>query len=159
MLDRLRERGWNDQEIADLQERFSPRHEGFFLLFVLMLLLLFAIFGVPYVYALLGHLLTDNLFYTLLVIVGVPLGAVFGVLLVDMYRLNRNHHTALLISVPLVCTGAAGWAMTAAAASAPAGAYSHNALIAALVYAVSFIAPYAFLVRQEWNSRIAFGNS
>lgn len=159
MLDRLRERGWGQEEIDHLTKHFSPRHEGFFLLLILSGLLLFALFGVPYAYAFLGHVLTDQLFYLLLVVVGAPLGAVFGVLLVDMYRLTHRHHTFLLVAIPAVCVGATAWSIASVSAAAPSGAFTHNALIGGLVYAVSFIAPYAFLVKQEWNSRIAYGNS
>ena len=158
MLDRLRKRGWSEEELADLDKRYTPRREGVFLMVVFLSLLLFAVTGVPYAYAVIGHLLVDQVFYLLLVVVGTPLGAVFGILLVDMYRFSRNHHLALLLFTPLLCVGATYVSIAYAAANAPVGAFTHNALIGALVYAVSFIAPYAFLVMQEWNSKIVFGN-
>lgn len=159
MFDRLRKKGWNDDELTRLKGVFSPRGEGIFLLIIFFLLLAFANIGVPYAYAVIGHLLIDDLFYLLLIVVGAPLGAVFGVLLVDMYRLNHQHHIVLLVCIPLVSAFSTFWAISVVSASAPSGAYTHNALIGALIYAIAFIAPYAFLVIQEWNSRIAFGNS
>ena len=159
MFDRLRERGWSEEELAELESKFSARQEGGFLLFVFFLLLAFAVVGVPYAYAVLGHLLADALFYLLLVVVAAPLGAVFGVLLVDMYRLSHKHHVWLLVTLPLVCVLSMYLAVSYTAVSAPQGAFTHNALISALIYGFSFIAPYAFLIKQEWNSRIAFGNS
>lgn len=159
MIDRLRERGWDEDELEHFQRVFSPRKEGRFLLVIFFLLLAFATMGVPYAYAVIGHLLSDDLFYLLLILIGAPLGAVFGVLLVDMYRLSHQHHVALLVSIPLACGVFTYWAISFVTSVAPVGAVSHNALIGALIYAVSFSAPYAFLVIQEWNSRIAFGSS
>lgn len=159
MIDRLREKGWQEEELSELQNVFTPRREGIFLLVIFFALLAFATIGVPYAYAVLGNLLIDDLFYLLLIVVGAPLGATFGLLLVDMYRLNHQHHVALLVAIPLVSALATYWAISVVGATAPSGAHTHNALIGALIYAISFIAPYAFLVKQEWNSRIAFGNS
>lgn len=159
MIDRLRERGWDEQEIEHFQRVFEPRKEGVFLLVVFFCLLAFATVGVPYAYAVIGHLLSADLFYLLLILVGAPLGAVFGVLLVDMYRLTHQHHVALLASIPLSCGVFTYWSISFVNSMAPVDAISHNALIGALIYAVSFSAPYAFLVIQEWNSRIAFGSS
>ncbi len=152
-FENLRTKGWTDAEITHLQQHFHPQAENRTVVAFALILLLAAAVGVPFLYGLFGGVMTESIFWTVLLIIGVPLGAVFGVLLVDIDRLTRQHHILLLVAVP-VAAAIGGAALIAQAEATVPGLAPHNALIGGLVYATAFIAPYAILVKREWNSRI-----
>lgn len=149
MILRLRERGWSDDEIAHLRQHFVPSKESRLFVALMTVLLAAAVVLIPYGYLLLGVYIPFAILNAVLIVVGLPLGAAFALLLIDLDRLDRAHHLTLLVLLPLLMVLTLILLFSRFAAIS-----SSNALIGGVLYAVSFSAPYAFLIRQEWNSRI-----
>jgi hypothetical protein len=143
----LKKKGWSDDELIHLEKHFSPKQEGKFLIFILLLLLGFAVIGVPYAYALLSQIIPSALLYTVLLLVGAGLGAVFGVLLTDIDRLQHHHHLVLVTITPILSITSLIVSMNLVTT----GLFAHNVYIASLIYAFGFVVPYAILITHRWN--------
>jgi MFS family permease len=154
MRNRLKESGWTEDEIGFLNDRYPRSGERKSVILAAMLLLLVALFAVPYSYGLAGAIFTSNTFFLTLALIGLALGSMFGLLLVDLDRLEKKHHVGLLVAIPLLSTVAGLQLFSIAQATAPFGVSTHNAIIAAFVYVGSFTLPYALLVIREWNFRL-----
>ncbi len=160
MRERLIAKGWSEDEINHLKKHFNPEKESHLIVGSIIVMLIIASIAIPYGYVLLGTMLAESLsevsvssfnalFHIVLVVIGLPLGSAFGIFLVDLDRLEKMHHVILLLSVPLFI---AGVSFFISRLISEAGI--QNAIIGAVLYAVSFITPYAYIVRREWNSRV-----
>lgn len=159
MYQKLRERGWSENELAHLKQNFWIKEEhSLFAVAGLVLMAIAAIF-VPFAYGVIGRILTEGVFWVSLIFLGIPLGSMFGLLLIDLDRLEKHHHVNIIWMATLVILVSVWAALNYLNATAPAGAFTHNALIGAIVYAVSFIVPYAALTVKEWNYRIGSSNT
>ncbi len=158
MIDKLRSQGWSEQELIHLQRHYSPVKESAFLLILVIFLLFFSAFVISYAYALLSLLLRPELFYAVIALTGISLGAVFGVLLVDIDRLDRYHHIILLISIPLISGFGMYLAFLDIHSSLIPGSFIHDAVKSSLIYSFSFLLPYMFWVIYQWNLKIVYSN-
>lgn len=143
----LKEKGWTQEELLHLDKHFSPKQEGKLVVGLLLLLLVFAVIGVPYAYALLAQIIPSALLYTVLLLVGSGLGGVFGVLLTDLDRLQHHHHLVLVFLTPVLATVSLFVSMQ----SLSSGIFAHNVYIASVIYAIGFVIPYAILIKHRWN--------
>lgn len=119
--------------------------EAPWLLTVALLSALFALLVVPFLYGFLGVAFGPWALYAPLLLLGLTLGSVMGVLLVDLDRLQRRHHVRLLLFAPLVALAGA----TLLWLGLPEA--GRDTFIAAALYAIAFVIPYTFLVIHEWN--------
>lgn len=159
MYDHLEKRGWSKEELDHLKKNFWIKEEKILLSVLGIALLLATIIGVPFAYGFLGQILPEALFQIMIFMIGLPLGWMFGVFLVDFDRLSHKHHILLIIWTPIIAIAAAMFAFIQINTMTLPGGYTHNALIGALVYAISFMIPYGYLVKHEWNSRIGSSNT
>lgn len=144
---RLREKGWSEEEIQHLNQHYSPKKEATVITIFSLLMLLFALIAVPYAYAILSQIIPSALLYTVLLFVASGLGAVFGMLLIDVDRLLHHHHIALAIIIPLISVTS----MFVSMKNLYFGVFSHNAYIASTIYAIGFVIPYLVMIRHRWN--------
>ncbi|MFT4250562.1 MAG: hypothetical protein ACMXYD_04330 [Candidatus Woesearchaeota archaeon] len=144
MRSRLAARGWSEDELEHLDNNFSFRSVDSVLIVLLLLLLVFAVVAVPYTYVLLAQVIPSSLLYASLLLVSSALGVMFALLLSDIDLVTRKHHTALMFSIPVACV----LAFVASFSFVTTGLFEHNVYIAAVLYAVGFVASYAAIVKK-----------
>ena len=154
MLEWAARRGWEPHEIEHLKQHYKPSSESRMLTIGALLMMALAALIVPYTYGRIGMFLTEALFHVTLMLITIPVGGLFGILLSDLNRLDKRHHTVLLFAVPTLAFISGMVLFNHSNSLAVSGQYLHNAFIAAFIYAASFTIPYAFVIYHQWNSRI-----
>lgn len=153
--DKLRQRGWSDKEIADahaiLERAEAKKHPGYKFLekAVFWGLLFFSFVGIILVALLVTPLLLllpDLLTALVLLVLGLSLGALFALAVLDIEWLEQKHHV-LTVVLLLLFAFAALW-FTSLRVGSLTGEVHKPFLLGAL-FALAFVTPRLFFFIKE----------
>ncbi len=164
--ERLEQKGWTDDEIdkalsilKEAEERSHPRINLLNKSVYWFALVLMIIGTIAFSLMILPLLMTVNnaVLYFILVIFGFTFGMMMSVLVRDIESLEKFHHMMVFSVVPVV--GIVNFLIVVSLANnnfvADTFQVHHSPLLLALLYLVSFITPYFFMVfKKKWTSSI-----
>lgn len=158
--DRLATKGWSDEEIDKtinlLEKAKEKRHPFIYFLdeAVYWIALILTIIGnFAFSLGLLPLLITINNFslYLIILLLAASFSIIMGVVIKDIEELETKHHLAMLLIMPVV--GIANFFIVVNIANnnvvAEALNTHHNPLLIGVVYLLSFLIPYIYMVFEE----------
>ncbi|MBC8501043.1 MAG: hypothetical protein H8D38_04745 [DPANN group archaeon] len=158
--ERLATKGWADEEIDKtitiLEKAKEKRHPRILLLdkTVYWIALLLVIFGnFAFSTFLIPILITFNnvSLYFIILLLAASFGIIMSVVIKDIEDLERKHHLAMLLIVPII--GLINFFIVVNITNnnpiADVLQYYHNPFLIGIVYLIGFMLPYSYLVFEE----------
>ena len=151
---RLRERGWNDEEIGHAKRIVGNakrhKHPHLSLLkeatfWAVVVLMGASTLAAAYLVAPLFLFATGVVLYPFLIVLGVGLGSLFDHVINDLDQLEPKHHVIISSFVPLI--GVIGF-VTILGRIGSVGSLGHEPVVSSAVFLVSFLGPYVY---RRWR--------
>ena len=150
---KLREKGWSEAEIkhtqgvlAKVKRRKHPHREALLqaLFWGLLALSAGSMVAVSYLIIPLFIISSSTIIYPVLIIIGLSLGSLVNHTMKDLDHLKTHHHVIVGLVVPI--TGIISFlSVLGRFGNVPAlGGVTHSALLSAITFIISFLAPYAY---------------
>ncbi len=154
---RLREKGWSEPDIRRAEQLLhgEEKHDAHFARMVFWTLIAIVVIGhllislvlIPFLVV-----LNSTVLISIVILLGLVLGSLYTLLIMDIGFLQRKHHLSAGILLPLVAlVSVAMMTITANKAIIEVGVENaqHNPFVIGVVFAGAFIVPYLFKIAGQ----------